>query len=92
MKNFIKEMIWLVTILIISVPLAYGLNWLLRSVYTTPAVTDLLKDVGKYKITYVLQEHQQSVFLYFWIVVGFYVARLSASGANLLVARIPEDF
>ena len=92
MKNFIKEIIWLVLILIASVPLAFGLDWLLRSAYTTAAVSDLLKDVGEHKINYISPAYQQKVLLYFWIVIGCYVARLSATGANLLVAKIPEDF
>lgn len=92
MKNFIKEIKWLVLILSASAALAWRLNLLLTSSLTSAAVTNLLENVGEYKIHYIQQAWQQKVLLYFWIVVGCYIARLSATGANLLVAKIPEDF
>lgn len=92
MKSLIKEIKWLVLILSASAALAWRLNLLLTSSLTSAAVTNLLENVGEYKINYIQQAWQQKVLLYFWIVVGCYIARLSATGANLLVAKIPEDF
>ncbi len=91
----LREIVWLVIILLISIPLARFTDWLLHSDLTTPAVTDLHKDFNNFAENYIKANKKYNVFLYFlyfWMVVGCYIARLSASGATMLITKIPEDF
>lgn len=91
MKRVIQEVLWLLIILIISLPLASGLNALLTSagaIINSP-VKDLLADSNQ-----VLQEQLITRYmeLYCLVIIGCYVARLAANGAKSVVAKVPEDF
>ncbi len=92
----LREVVWLIIILLISIPLARFTEWLLRSDLTTPAVSDLKDDFKYFAQGYIHASIENTdvflYFLYFWMVVGCYVARLSASGTKMLVTKIPEDF
>ena len=101
-KAIVREITWLIIILLLSIPLALFTNWLLNSHFTTQAVNDLDQNSIKFLEHYFKVDEKDfkidkkknlfELFLYFWMVVGCYVARLSAGGANMLVTKIPEDF
>ncbi|HEX8327306.1 MAG TPA: hypothetical protein VF629_07180 [Hymenobacter sp.] len=103
MKITAREILWLVAALLVSIPLAWGLNEFLESDYTIPDVTNILHSSSEGSSgTAVLTADEagssapainfnQLILLYCLSVVGCYVARFSSAGARLLVDKLPED-
>ena len=82
MKKVVHELLWLLVILLVSLPLALGLHRVAEGV-----------DILKMSLLKLLpQPHYGLVLLYCLVVIGCYLVRLAAAGATVLVAKVPEDY
>jgi len=79
-KTVVRELLWLLSILVAAVPLSVALHWLAGQV---PAV-------GTALLTVLRQPGYVAVLLYGLVVLACYLGRLGAAGAAYLTTATPE--
>jgi len=76
----VRELLWLLAILVAALPLAMGLHWL----------TDQVPTLRTALLAVLQQPGYVAVLLYVLVVLGCYLARLGAAGAARLTTATPE--